>query len=337
MKYIHSLTGLRGLAAFIVFISHSANESMLPSIFGHGFGKVGVMMFFVLSGFLMAHLYVNEDFTIKNVKQYAIARIGRVVPLYLALILISIFISNVLYEDFCYRFVDLRTIGLAFSFIKAPSIFWTIPVEVQFYVVFLAFWLINKKFSKKPLVVVFILFSLLKILFLLTDAPKLPDFITLYSYAFLLGAVTALFYKHIRSNEIIHNLSSVLAIPLIVLLFINLPVLRERYGVLVGDSQLLNVWNDPITWGIIYALFICSLFNAKGLSFLNSKPFVFLGTISYGFYLIHYPVLLFFSSLEIHPILQLIMTFSTTTLLAHLSYNYFEVFMSRKIRGLSGC
>jgi len=56
MKYIHTLTGLRGLAALIVFVSHSANVGLLPHFFGTGFGQVGVMIFFLLSGFLMSHL-----------------------------------------------------------------------------------------------------------------------------------------------------------------------------------------------------------------------------------------------------------------------------------------
>jgi peptidoglycan/LPS O-acetylase OafA/YrhL len=45
MQHIHSLTGLRGLAAMLVFISHSANDGFLPVYVGDGFGQTGVMLF----------------------------------------------------------------------------------------------------------------------------------------------------------------------------------------------------------------------------------------------------------------------------------------------------
>jgi len=47
------------MATFIVFISHCANQGMLPAMFGNGFGQVGVMLFFILGGILMDHLYLS--------------------------------------------------------------------------------------------------------------------------------------------------------------------------------------------------------------------------------------------------------------------------------------
>ena len=74
MSYINSLTGLRGMAAFIVFISHCANQGMLPAIFSNGFGQIGVMLFFILSGFLMGHLYLDKEANSDSVKLYLLAR-----------------------------------------------------------------------------------------------------------------------------------------------------------------------------------------------------------------------------------------------------------------------
>jgi peptidoglycan/LPS O-acetylase OafA/YrhL len=44
---------------------------------------------------------------------------------------------------------------------------------------------------------------------------------------------------------------------------------------------------------LIYLLFICAALNSKSLVFLTYKPFIFLGNISYGFYLIHYPIIMY--------------------------------------------
>ena len=87
MGYINSLTGLRGVAAFIVFISHCSNQGMLPDVLGDGLGQIGVMLFFILSGFLMAHLYLDKEASVNNIKNYLVARVGRIFPLYFLLIL----------------------------------------------------------------------------------------------------------------------------------------------------------------------------------------------------------------------------------------------------------
>lgn len=86
--HINSLDGLRGLAAYTVVISHfSLVTRSYADIFGLS-GQVGVMIFFVLSGFLMGK-YVQSDFTLPNVVRYYQQRFSRVIPLYLIVVLLS--------------------------------------------------------------------------------------------------------------------------------------------------------------------------------------------------------------------------------------------------------
>lgn len=61
-RYLPVLDSLRGLAAVVVVVSHSANRGYLPELFGRGFGGTGVTMFYALSGFLMAYLYLRRPF-----------------------------------------------------------------------------------------------------------------------------------------------------------------------------------------------------------------------------------------------------------------------------------
>ncbi|ADV28826.1 acyltransferase 3 [Pseudoxanthomonas suwonensis 11-1] len=81
---IPSLTGLRGVAALMVVLYH-ANESFIrasgyasPHIFH---GRLFVDLFYVLSGFVLCHVYVTDTRSISWRKFFA-ARVARVYPLH---------------------------------------------------------------------------------------------------------------------------------------------------------------------------------------------------------------------------------------------------------------
>ena len=59
---LDSLDGLRGLAALMVFLSHTSNEGIyFSSSFNFsGIGKSGVFLFFVLSSFLLTYPFVKK-------------------------------------------------------------------------------------------------------------------------------------------------------------------------------------------------------------------------------------------------------------------------------------
>ncbi len=332
MKYIHTLTGLRGLAALIVFISHSANESMLPAALGLGFGQVGVMIFFVLSGFLISHLYVKEDFNSENVKRYFFARVARIFPLYLLLLFLSLLISQYIYPEFFYHFSGFPEFLRSLLFINAPFAFWTIPVEVQFYITFLGFWYLYKKYANPYVLALFIVITLIPSFLIYLKFQETPNIVSLYSYAFYIGVITALIQKKIRDNKLVIKVASIAGYPLIFFIFVNLPILRQEFGLIYSEYFYFRTWGDPIIWVSVYSLFICAVVDSKSLSFLKTKFFIYLGKISYGFYLMHYPVIMCFKGLEISPLSQCISAFIVTITIAHISYHYFERPVGRLIR-----
>jgi len=333
IKYMESLTGLRGLAVLIVFISHAANEGLLPYFFGHGFGQIGVMIFFLLSGFLMAHLYISEDFNRVNVRKYILARIGRVVPLYFMVVFLSVLVS--IYEpDFVFNLTDSSTVFRALAFIDAPYIFWTIPVEVQFYFIFIGFWFIYKKNYRPTVLVLFFVLTLVPSIFLYAMYFKMPHIISLYSPAFFLGLLTALMHKKMVNSILIKKIMAVRYNLIIFLVFLNLPILREQYGFISSGSMYLRTWGDPITWCIVYSLFVCAVLSPMNVDLLNKNMLMYLGTISYGFYLIHYPVLMFFKGIEVHALIQLFLTLVCTLIISHCSLWYFEKPIGLKFRNL---
>lgn len=338
MKYIHTLTGLRGIAAFIVFFSHAASRELFPRAFGHGFGQVGVMMFFMLSGFLMAYLYIDTECDQSAVADFLLARVGRVFPLYYLLLIGSIVASFWLTADswYPYKFFDGAITAKSLLMFEAPYVFWTIPVEVQFYLLFVGLWYLHKRrgwswwalilaggIAMVPSVAVFLLTSVfLRI-------------VCSYVFAFFIGLLTALLFDRIKQTPWLVKLAGYAGLPAFILLWINLPELRAQHGLAVPGDLFFRTWADPITWAIIYALFVSACLNSRSVAFLNWKPFAYLGEISYGFYLYHFPVLMFFiERTHLHPALTFLFALAVTIGISHLSLVAFETPLRQRIRKL---
>jgi peptidoglycan/LPS O-acetylase OafA/YrhL len=89
-NYIPALTGVRALAAYLVFISHFAYvfDGSFPLIIQRFLGEfhIGVTIFFVLSGFLITFRYYNSFHLTKDwFKQYLKNRVARIYPMYFLL------------------------------------------------------------------------------------------------------------------------------------------------------------------------------------------------------------------------------------------------------------
>jgi peptidoglycan/LPS O-acetylase OafA/YrhL len=91
---IKPLTGLRGLAALIVVLYHFLEQdtyfqSVVPSLIKRGY--LGVDVFFVLSGFVMALSYgrcFKDRVTVSDYTLFMVKRLARIFPLYLFITLI---------------------------------------------------------------------------------------------------------------------------------------------------------------------------------------------------------------------------------------------------------
>lgn len=82
-KEIYSLTGLRFVAAFYVFLFHIqirwplSSYPFVKKILDQG--AIGMSLFFMLSGFVLAYRYADGRSSLKN---YLINRFARIYPIY---------------------------------------------------------------------------------------------------------------------------------------------------------------------------------------------------------------------------------------------------------------
>jgi peptidoglycan/LPS O-acetylase OafA/YrhL len=90
-RRIGALTGIRWWAAFGVLLSHSIPGGDTPRIIQSFFeqGNLGVTVFFVLSGFILTYTYSETlvEPTGRKIWSFYVARVARVYPLYLLVLL----------------------------------------------------------------------------------------------------------------------------------------------------------------------------------------------------------------------------------------------------------
>ena len=99
--YFPNLNGLRFVAALLVIVHHIEQIKYiygLPNNFSSSFiqiiGELGVILFFVLSGFLITYLLLEEENRTQTiaVKNFYLRRILRIWPLYFFIVILALFI-----------------------------------------------------------------------------------------------------------------------------------------------------------------------------------------------------------------------------------------------------
>jgi len=132
-KLIPNLDGIRACACLLVVMTH------MPT----GFGNASISptgIFFVLSGFLLGHIYGSKPWTWGSAVQFGIARFSRIAPIYWLVVTLCIALSTILPEDFPMRISGVTQIVRHYLFSGSVSVFWVIGPEVQFYLFFLLIW-----------------------------------------------------------------------------------------------------------------------------------------------------------------------------------------------------
>lgn len=142
---IPALTGLRFIAALLVYLCHAGVPAWMPAPF-HQFassGKMGVTLFFVLSGFVLTLRYGDElaHPTTRKLWNYSVARVARIWPLYLVMLgyviarywYYGIPIRGWITHVFALQVWNSDAVYVVFGF-NAPG--WSIGVEVFLYACF---------------------------------------------------------------------------------------------------------------------------------------------------------------------------------------------------------
>ena len=288
---IRALTGLRGIAALYVVIFHANLDYPLPSFIQpfiqHGY--MAVDLFFLLSGFIIAHTsgqLFEHGFTLKNYKRFLLLRLARIYPLYLV---ITLFMSGVV-------MLALHSTNVTVSFI--PSLFFNLTLTDIWGMappIIPPSWSISAEWAA---------YLLFPVLFAI--AFKGPNFVGYLGFvvalAILIG-VTLGPHRLPTINHISRGLDVVgphepgTVLRCLAEFFLGLIAYRNRLWIpeasslwlLLAAIVLLYFRNSDIALVGVFAVFIMALsrdrgFIAKGF---QGRVLHWLGLISYALYLLH--------------------------------------------------
>jgi peptidoglycan/LPS O-acetylase OafA/YrhL len=359
--YFPGLNGLRFIGAFVVIIGHIEflkSLQGLPNLMSFSFykntcGHLGVILFFVLSGFLITFLLMNElkEKASINIGKFYMRRILRIWPLYYLMILISIFIVPFLYSTFHffiksgyswdeikYYLFFLPNVSKAMgSYINGAVHLWSIGVEEQFYLIWPLFVLL---FRKRIFILLLLVFSSITILpFVLgylngrteifscseTFYHQLVNFVNHFKInSMAIGGFIAyvVFEKKKWLNFFMSNAMEILIFSGTMLLWFS--------------GTILSQFNDEI-YSVLFGLIILNVATKTNpIIQLENRFLTFLGQISYGLYVYHWIIILtlieilklnFTNYNENKNTMNLILysgSISLTVLISYLSYQYFE-------------
>ena len=350
MGYRPDIQALRGLAVLVVVAYHAG----LP-ITG---GFVGVDIFFVISGYVISQLvFVRFQDNRFSFRQFFERRILRLVPLLTLVNLVTVLISLIAFNPFgefqqvteamkfatffsanYYFFTSNDYLELAYHPLRH---LWSLAVEEQFYLVFpfllIGLFALAKRLRSSVLIpAIFLVFGGVSLFLCLnatrnpldSEAVRLAFFAPhLRAWEFLAGGLAFFLVQRgvatwkVRGRGVIAIVG--FALVLIGVLFIATPNAYPNWKTIapvVGTAMMLFAGSG--------ANVVSHLFSHKYL--------VWLGDVSYGWYLWHWPLVVFFQRAISANVVSLVAASLIALGLSVVSLKFFEnpIRYSTKLKGI---
>ncbi|MBS1771930.1 MAG: acyltransferase [Bacteroidetes bacterium] len=367
--YFPSLNGVRFVAALGVIMHHLEQHKHIfglknvytNSFVGGVFGRLGIIMFFVLSGFLITYLLLKEKEKTGriSVKHFYIRRMLRIWPLYYLIVIMGLFLIPYIpffnvpgRTEFIHDHFGIKIFFLVFfmpniidSIYRATPIpytdqVWSVGVEEQFY--FAWPWLV--KYSKnlfKTLSYIIIGYFVIKFTFeflyyiypdnwYFDNANYFMTFFCIDDISLGGLMACALYYKKEKMLKFLFNKY------VQIFTYLSLAVITVK-GIAVPHITYE-------VYAIFFAVMIINLAaNPKTIISFENKILSYLGKITYGLYLYHYIAIVAAiklgmryvdpNNLVLSNIAYYGFTFGLCIIMAVISYEFFEKrFLRAKVK-----
>ena len=288
MTYRPEIDGLRAVAVMPVIFFHLGYAQFKG-------GYYGVDVFFVISGYLITNILVNDIVNDTfSMQRFWIKRIKRLLPLLLAVIAFVLLIAPfLLYKPMIknlandifpalfsyFNFHALWDFGSYWGRASEESLFlhtWSLSIEEQFYLLYPSILFLSNKYFKSFVIPILVITGLSIALFVvgLHKAPNATFFmLPTRAWELGLGGLAAFInLKNLRGNYA--NALSFLGISLVTLTYV-----------------LANTKIDLFVFLPVFGTFLIIVFTSQRDAIgrlLSTRLFVYLGKISYSLYLWHW-------------------------------------------------
>lgn len=339
LRHYKNLDGVRGVAAMMIIVFHFFALTDYNSNTYHlmekitPFGKSGVTLFFVLSGFLISRILFNTKTDNNYFSNFYLRRSLRIFPLYyFSLILYYIFYPIIFnnpvasLKDIVVFATYFQTFPITFNWpIEGPGHFWSLSVEEHFYLIWpVLIYFLREKSIKTSIFILLIGSFIFRII--LSNQGYDPYYFSFTNFDSLsLGALTALLERNKKFT------SSTFLKPISYFLLTTIGITAMVY-IIFNGKEIHMITSLKLTLiSVIYFLGISLLILLKPQNLINkvleAKPLTFFGKISYGTYVYHIFIIQIVRDMIPTSIwfLDLIIVILLSTLMAFLSYNLFEI------------
>ncbi|WP_136420203.1 acyltransferase family protein [Herbaspirillum sp. ST 5-3] len=296
-SYRPDIDGLRAIAVLAVVAFH-ASSRIVPG------GFIGVDIFFVISGYLITGLIANgiESGNFSFTEFYT-RRIKRIFPAYIVVALATLAVSTYLLIPNDYIFY---TTSLAASWAFLSNVFfsmlswgyfgqrteefpllhtWSLSVEEQFYFVFPILLIFLFRYSRRHIVSALLLLGLLFVAISQLKTGEIKSYFLLTSRAheLIIGALAFFLAQRVPVRQgVVPNVLATVGMALM----LGSLFLIDQETPFPGVNSLYPCIGAAL---VIYAGSADNVIKP----ILASRPFVFVGLISYSLYLWHWPIFSF--------------------------------------------
>jgi peptidoglycan/LPS O-acetylase OafA/YrhL len=284
--YLERLDHLRALAALcVILFEFRGYMRQLPlpriplALIEHG--QVGVTLFMVISGFILAHIAGDAEV---DVLKFYLNRVLRIYPLFIFIVALGYFVTPDPREtqngiDFVLALLPISNL-YRLHYGTYGGMMWSIAVELQFYLLFPFLWRLLRARASVGLTLIGFMIVTRTLAYLSTGAAYSFGYFSLFGCidAFVIGCLAQLTYSRLPKQLPAW-------IPILALLAIVAMAHGELRSSLTGPSWI--VWPTLLSAG--FAVLLVSYLKApRGI--IGRRFVAFVGRVSFSMYVWQYVV-----------------------------------------------
>ena len=314
------LDGLRGLAILLVLLLHFTTDMELPAgtvaagvRSAFQIGWIGVDLFFVLSGFLITGILVDNKGSGRYFSAFYARRALRILPVYFLAVFAAFHLLPRVFQDFDTGGVRTEAAfwlfltnfkELPYQLARTVGHFWSLAIEEQFYLMWpLVVFLTSSTRARRIALLTVVLSPVLRYVALRAGVSggSVYHFTPFRLDGLATGAFIALSMRDPAARAGLDRLSKIAgAIALVVAAALYGPVhvpepLSTQLDFSIGFSSLC------IGFGALLTRVVLSRPGSSLARVLSWRGLVTLGTYSYAMYLVHVPLLRVVSKVAVPP------------------------------------